>query len=96
MAEPFAFWVFLLILCGAALVIWVITGRVARAEDDLDRDEREAEASWISQTISSWGGDVPEPVVTQVLDLHRQYLDGPGIEPAGLGGDRLPEGAPSA
>ncbi|HEY8199308.1 MAG TPA: hypothetical protein VIF44_06015 [Candidatus Limnocylindrales bacterium] len=80
MAEPFAFWVFLVILFGAAAVVWAITGRVARQDDDLVADERAMEASWISDTIDRWGGDVPVPVVSQVLDLHRRYLDGPGFE----------------
>jgi transposase InsO family protein len=79
-SEPFAFWVFLVILFGAAAVIWAITGRVARRDDDLAADERALEADWISDTIGRWGGDVPVPVVTQVLDLHRRYLDGPGFD----------------
>ena len=80
MSEPFAFWVFLVILFGATAVIWAIAGRVARHDDDLAADERAIEAGWISETIGRWGGDVPEPVVTQVLDLHRRYLDGPGFD----------------
>jgi transposase InsO family protein len=79
-SEPFAFWVFLVILFGAAAVIWAITGRVARRDDDLAADERGLEADWISDTIGRWGGDVPVPVVTQVLDLHRRYLGGPGFD----------------
>lgn len=81
MAEPFAFWIFLVILFGAAAIVWALTGRVARGDDDLAADERAIEAGWISETIGRWGGDVPEPVVSQVLDLHRRYLEGPGFEP---------------
>jgi hypothetical protein len=80
MSEPFAFWIFLVILFGATAVVWVITGRVARRDDDLAADERAIESDWISETIGRWGGDVPVPVVTQVLDLHRRYLDGPGFD----------------
>jgi hypothetical protein len=80
MSEPFAFWVFLVILFGATAVVWAITGRVARRDDDLAADERAIESDWISETIGRWGGDVPVPVVTQVLDLHRRYLDGPGFD----------------
>jgi len=80
MSEPFAFWIFLVILFGATAVVWAITGRVARRDDDLAADERAMEADWISETIDRWGGDVPVPVVSQVLDLHRRYLDGPGFD----------------
>jgi hypothetical protein len=80
MSEPFASWVFLVILFGATAVVWAVTGRVARRDDDLATDERAIEADWISETIDRWGGDVPTAVVTQVLDLHRRYLDGPGFD----------------
>jgi hypothetical protein len=80
MSDPFAFWVFLLLLSAATAVVWLLTGRVARREDDLAADERVTEAAWIAETIERWGGDVPQPVVEQVLELHRRYLDGPPPE----------------
>jgi hypothetical protein len=80
MSDPFAFWVFLVILVSATAVIWAIVGRVARQDDDLAADERAVEAEWISDTIGRWGGDVPVAVVNQVLEMHRRYLDGPGFE----------------
>lgn len=76
MSDPFSFWVFLALLSGTAAVVWLLTGRAARHDDDLEADERAAEAVWIAETIERWGGDVPEPVVEQVLDLHRRYLEG--------------------
>lgn len=76
MADPFAFWVFLVLLAGTAAVIWLLTGRVLRHEDDLEADERADEAAWISATITAAGGDVPEAVAGQVLELHRRYLEG--------------------
>ena len=80
MIEPFAFWVFLVILVSVTAVIWAIVGRVARRDDDLAADERAIEAEWISESIGRWGGDVPVAVVTQVLEMHRRYLDGPGFD----------------
>jgi len=85
MSEPFAFWVFLLLLGGTAAVIWLLTGRVLRAEDDVEAGERAIEAAWISATIEDAGGDVPELVVEQVLELHRRYLAG-----AASAGDETP------
>jgi hypothetical protein len=76
MSDPFAFWVFLALLGGAVAVIWLLTGRVMRQEDDLEADERSVEAAWISTTIEGAGGDVPEAVIEQVLELHRRYLEG--------------------
>jgi hypothetical protein len=75
-ADPFAFWVFLALLAGTVAIIWLLTGRVLRQEDDLEADERAAEAAWIAATIEAGGGDVPEAVVHQVLELHRRYLGG--------------------
>ena len=77
MSDPFSFWIFLVLLSGAVAVIWLLTGRVARRDEDLAADERMLEAGWIAETIERWGGDVPLPVVEQVLDLHRRYLEGP-------------------
>ncbi|MFI5255174.1 MAG: hypothetical protein ACHQ15_06940 [Candidatus Limnocylindrales bacterium] len=76
MADPFAFWVFLALLSGTVAIIWLLTGRVLRQEDDLAADERAAEAAWIAAAIEAGGGDVPATVVEQVLDLHRHYLEG--------------------
>jgi hypothetical protein len=76
MSDPFTFWLFLALLGITAAVIWLLTGHVLREEDDLAADERTAEAAWISATIDDAGGDVPEAVVAQVLELHRHYLGG--------------------
>lgn len=96
MSDPFSFWVFLVLLSGAVAVIWLLTGRVARGDEDLAADERAIEAAWIAETIERWGGDVPLPVVEQVLDLHRRYLEGPPPElpaeppaPSSAGDDAL-------
>jgi hypothetical protein len=76
MSDPFAFWVFLVLLSVTVAVIWLFTGRVRRMEDDVEAGERASEAVWISGTIEAAGGDVPVAVVDQVLELHRRYLDG--------------------
>jgi hypothetical protein len=75
MSDPFAFWVFLALLSGTVAVIWLFTGRVRRMEDDVEAGERSVEAAWISATIEAAGGEVPEAVVEQVLELHRRYLE---------------------
>ena len=80
MSDPVSFWIFLVLLSGAVAVIWLLTAHVARRDEDLAADERAIEAGWIAETIERWGGDVPLPVVEQVLDLHRRYLEGPPPE----------------
>ena len=99
MSDPFSFWIFLILLSGAVAVIWLLTGHVARRDDDLAADERAIEAAWIAETIERWGGDVPLPVVEQVLDLHRRYLEGTPPElpaeppaPSSAGDDALVQG----
>jgi hypothetical protein len=96
MSDPFTFWVFLAVLGGTAAVIWLLTGTVMRQEDDLEADERAAEAAWISATIEGAGGDVPETVIEQVLELHRHYLAGSAadVDDTGKTGDPAMDAPP--
>ncbi|MGH2407953.1 MAG: hypothetical protein ACRDF7_07755 [Candidatus Limnocylindrales bacterium] len=99
MSDPFVFWLFLALLGVSAAVIWLLTGHVMRQEDDLAADERTAEAGWISTTIDEAGGDVPQAVVEQVLELHRHYLGGAASiadEAGALPETSAPESAPEA
>jgi hypothetical protein len=99
MSDPFAFWVFLALLGGTATAIWLLTGHVMRQEDDLAADERAAEVAWVSATIEDAGGDVPEAVVEQVLELHRHYLRGAAslVDDGRTSGEApVPEPSPAA
>ena len=59
---------------GGALV-WFAIGRLPRSGEEIPPAEREAEAAWISRTITERGGVAPEDLVEEVLDLHTEYLD---------------------
>jgi|EndMetStandDraft_8_1072994.scaffolds.fasta_scaffold875029_2 hypothetical protein len=74
MNDGYAWW---LVIVGIAIGIalaWLVAGRLPRREDDVDEDERIAEADWISQALASSGTNAPVPLVEQVLDLHARYL----------------------
>lgn len=76
MGEAWGWWLFFVGLALGIAGYWLVTGRVQRADDDLAADERANEATWISRTVASWGGEAPADLVEQVLDLHRRYLGG--------------------
>ena len=54
--------------------MWVFVVRLPRNEMDVDASEVAAEADWISRNIEGYGGIAPQPLVEEVLELHRQYL----------------------
>jgi hypothetical protein len=75
MNDGYAWW---LVLVGSALglgLAGLVAGRLPRREDDVDEDERIAEADWISRTLESLGTNAPTPLVEQVLQLHASYLE---------------------
>jgi hypothetical protein len=74
--EAWGWWLFFVGLALGIAGYWLVSGRVQRADDDVAADERANEATWISRTVASWGGEAPADLVEQVLDLHRRYLGG--------------------
>jgi transposase len=92
MNDGFAWW---LVICGIGIGVglaWLVMGRLPRRDDDVARDERRAEAAWISRSIAEYGGVAPEPLVEEILQLHQHYLQGPPLDPlADDDEDELPE-----
>ncbi|MBA2488213.1 MAG: hypothetical protein H0V36_02675 [Chloroflexi bacterium] len=89
MNDSFAWW---LVIAGVAIGVglaWLILGRLPRTDDDLSTTEREAEAAWISSSIALYGGDAPEPLVEEILELHRHYLETPPARATAEGYERL-------
>jgi hypothetical protein len=89
MNDGFAWWLLIAGIGIGVALAWLIMGRLARADDDVDEDERAEEAAWISRSIAAYGGSAPPALVEEILELHRHYLAGPGLElsgetPAGL------------
>jgi hypothetical protein len=74
MNDGFAWW---LIVVGIAIgvgLVWVFVIRLPRSEADVGASETPIEAEWISRNIETYGGLAPQPLVEEVLELHRQYL----------------------
>ncbi|CAN5489070.1 hypothetical protein BH20CHL6_BH20CHL6_02490 [soil metagenome] len=80
MNSEFQYWFLLLGLGLGGGLVWLLTGRLSRQEDDLDAAERAAEADWISRAITADGGIAPPELVDEVLELHRSYLAGPPLD----------------
>jgi hypothetical protein len=86
MNDGFAWWLLILGIAIGIAVVWMIVVRLPRDETDVDDEELASEAGWISRTIRAYGGVAPEPLVEEVLELHRQYLNGSVVEPSGVAG----------
>jgi hypothetical protein len=81
MNDQFAWWLLILGIAIGVGLVWLVTGRLPREDADVDDDERALEAAWISRTIAASGGEAPEPLVEEILELHRRYLAGPAFDP---------------
>jgi hypothetical protein len=73
--EQYIGWALVLGLVIGGGLVWFAVGRIPRSGEEIPSDERAAEATWISQVITERGGVAPEDLVTEVLDLHVEYLE---------------------
>lgn len=80
MAE-FNLWLLVLGIAAGAAVTWVVIGTISRNDDEVAAEEQVAEAEWIARTIEEHGGRTPSQLVTQILALHRRYLQGGAVIP---------------
>jgi hypothetical protein len=74
MNDEFSWWFLLVGLAIGVAITWFVRGTLAREEDDVAADERMLEAAWIADAIERAGGIAPAALVSQVLELHRDYL----------------------
>jgi hypothetical protein len=74
--DGFSWWLVVLGIAVGIGLVWLFTVRLPVSESDIDEEETVEEAGWISETIESWGGVAPAPLVQEVLELHKRYLDG--------------------
>jgi len=75
--AEFNWWLLIVGLVVGAGLVWFVVLDSRRREVDIDTDEREREAVWLSAVLSDEGWDVPSEVATRVLELHRRYLEAP-------------------
>ena len=76
MNDGFSWWLVVLGIAVGIGLVWLFTVRLPVSESDIDAEETVEEAGWISETIESWGGVAPAPLVQEVLELHQRYLNG--------------------
>lgn len=81
MNDGFAWWLVVLGIAIGVGLSWLVLGRLTRVDADIDEDERAVEAAWISRAITDYGGVAPPALVEEVLELHRDYLQGPALDP---------------
>jgi hypothetical protein len=74
--DGFSWWLVVLGIAVGIGLVWLFTVRLPVNESDVDAEETVEEAGWISETIESWGGVAPAPLVQEVLELHKRYLAG--------------------
>jgi hypothetical protein len=79
MNDGYTWWLLVLGIAMGVAVAWLMAARLPRRDDDLSGAERAAEARWISATIERDGGIAPQPLVEEILDLHRGYLASGGV-----------------
>ena len=75
MTEQYIGWALMVGLAIGGALVWFAIGRLPRSGEEIPSAEREAEAAWISRTITERGGVAPEDLVGEVLELHSEYLD---------------------
>ncbi len=77
MYDEYQWWLATLLVAAGAALLWFLYGRLPRREEDVESEERLAEARWISERLNELGETAPPEVVAQVLELHRTYLVDP-------------------
>jgi hypothetical protein len=75
MTEQFIGWALIVGLAIGGALVWFAIGRLPRSGEEIPAPERAAEVAWISRTIKERGGDAPEELVDEILDLHTEYLE---------------------
>ncbi len=72
--NEFEWWSLIVGLVVGGTVVGLLTTTFARRDDDLEADEREAEATFIASHLTGGGTPVDRELVVRVLDAHREYL----------------------
>lgn len=96
MNDGYAWWLVIVGIAIGIALVWLVLVRLPRSEDDVAAAELPAEASWISQTIEAYGGIAPQPLVEEILELHRAWLAAGGGTPVVPHAPSWPEGGQGA
>jgi hypothetical protein len=95
MNAEFNWWLLIVGIAAGAGLAWLTLSDWGRREEDLELDERAAEAAWIADVLRQRGEDVDSTDAQEVLALHRAYLQQAGLfDPEEEGpADAIPTGA---
>jgi len=91
--AEFNWWLLIVGLVVGAGLVWFVVLDSRRRETDVDADEREREAVWLTAVLADEGWDVPPEATTRLLELHRRYLEAPPPDEAAP--DEDPEVGPT-
>ncbi len=75
MTEQYIGWALVVGLVIGGALVWFAVGRLPRSGEEVPDAERQAEAEWISRTITKRGGIAPGDPVEEILGLHGDYLE---------------------
>lgn len=76
MAE-FQWWLLLVGLVAGGGLVAIVSMDGRRRDEDLADLERQAEATWIAERLTTRDGDLDPRTVESVLRIHREYLSLP-------------------
>jgi hypothetical protein len=79
MNAEFNWWLLIVGVAAGAGLAWLTLSDWGRREEDLELDERAAEAAWISDVLRDRGEAVDPVEAEEVLALHRAYLQQAGL-----------------
>ena len=91
--AEFNWWLLIVGLVVGAGLVWFVVLDSRRRETDVDAEEREREAVWLTAVLADEGWDVPPEATTRLLELHRRYLEAPPPDEAAPDVD--PEAGPT-
>ncbi len=92
MAE-FQWWLLLVGLVAGGGLVAVVMMDGARREEDVEAEERPAEAGWIVERLQASGRRADRDVVEAVLALHEQYRTAPPPDEIVIAGTEGPDAA---
>lgn len=79
MNAEFNWWLLIVGVAAGAGLAWLTLSDWGRREEDLELEERAAEAAWIADVLRDRGEAVDPIEAEEVLALHRAYLQQAGL-----------------
>lgn len=84
MNAEFNWWLLIVGVAAGAGLAWLTLSDWGRRDEDLEMDERAAEAAWIADVLRERGDAIDALETEEVLALHREYLRQAGLYDPGV------------